>query len=251
MKEKLQKLGLNPTEIEVYLTILSLGKATPALISRDAGIKRPTVYAAAGELVRRGIVIEDLGGRSKYFAASPGDLKKLVVSEKQRILEEEETVNLLMPDLLAISANASSPAPHIQYVREEELKDFFYRQSPIWNESMLFTRETSWWGYNSRDLTEHKFIRDWIDHYWKLAPQKIDLHLFSPEHPGEKELQKNDYPRRHIKYWNNEYEASQWVMGDYIVMVVTGQTPQYAIQIKDRLMAESLRRTYRQMWNLM
>jgi predicted DNA-binding transcriptional regulator len=249
MEEKLQKLGFSKTEAEIYLYILSQGRVSPAIVSKDTGIKRPTVYAAASELVRKGVVTEDLGGRSKYLTASPNDLEKLVIAEKQRVLEEEVLVDSLLPELKALSQSAQSPIPRIRYVRESDLKDFFYKQTSVWNQSMLDTRETSWWGYNSIDLTEQKFVREWIDHYWRTSPKKIDLHLFSPEHEGEKKIQKIDYGRRHIKYWNEEHHASQWILGDYIVTLVTNQKPQYSIQIKDRLMAESLRRIYRRLWN--
>lgn len=250
MKEKLQKLGLNKTEVEVYLHILSHGRVTPATVSKDTGIKRPTVYAASAELIRKGIVSEDLGGNSKYLTAAPKDLEKLVIAERQRVLEEEAIVESLLPGLVEMARSAGSPVPRIQYVRESDLEDFFYKQIPVWNQSMLDANEFSWWGYNSRDLTEQKFVRDWIDHYWKTSPRKIELHLFSPKHEGEEKIQKKSYDRRHVKYWDEEHDASQWIMGDYIVTVVTKQKPQYLIQIKDRLMADSLRRVYRRLWNL-
>ncbi len=250
MKEKLQQLGLNKTEIEVYLYVLSQGRATPALVSKDTGIKRPTVYAAAIELIRRGIMSEDIGGTSKYLVASPKDLEQLIIGEKQKLLRDEALIEALLPELEELSRSARTPIPRIQYVRESELKEFFYKQTPVWNQSMIDAGETSWWGYNSRDLTEHAFVREWVDHYWRTAPRKIDLHLFSPEHAGEKEIQKKKYERRHIKYWDEEHNASQWIMGEYIVTVVTKQKPQYVIQIKDALMAESLRKLYRKLWGL-
>ena len=250
MKEKLQQLGFNKTEIEVYVYVLSQGRVTPAMVSKDTGIKRPTVYAAATELIKRGVMTEDLAGNSKYLVASPKDLEQLIITEKQQVLKNEAIVESLLPELKELSRSARTPIPNIQYIRESELKEFFYKQNPVWNQSMIDTGETSWWGYNSRDLTSHKFVRDWIDHSWRTAPKQIDLHLFSPEHEGEKEIQKKGYERRHIKYWDEEHDASQWVLGDYIIMVVTKQKPQYVIQIKDKLMAESLRRTYRKLWNL-
>ena len=248
MKEKLQELGLNKTETDIYLYILSQGRVTPVTISKDTGIKRPTVYAAATELVRRGIISENVGGKTKYYTASPKDLEAIIVTEKQLLLKNEALLQSLLPDLKELSRSAHSPIPRIQYIRESDLEDFFYKQAPVWTQSMIDTQETSWWGYNSKDLTEKKLVRDWIDHYWRTVSKKIELHLFSPNHAGEASMQEKEYDRRYIKYWDEESDASQWIMGDYIVTVVTKQKPQYLIQIKDRLMAESLRRVYRRLW---
>lgn len=250
MKEKLQELGFNKTQIEVYLCVLSRGRATPALISKDTGIKRPTVYAAAIELIKQGIVNEDIAGKSKYLTASTKDFEQLIAVKKQQLVQQELLATSLLPELKELARSAHSPIPKILYCSESELTDFLYKQSPVWNQSMIDTGETSWWGYNSADLIKQKFARDWIVDYWKTAPRKIDLHLFSPEHEEEKELKKKVNERRNIKNWSEENGATLWIVGDYIVMLVTNQKPQYAIQIKDRLMADSLRRTYRKLWQL-
>lgn len=250
MKEKLLQLGFNKTETEVYLYVISHGRVTPAMISKDTGIKRPTVYAAASELVRRGIMHEDLGSKSKYLVAKPRDLEKLVVEQRQKVLTEEALVADLLPELKDLASQARSPIPRVQYVRESDLKDFFYKQSMIWNESMLATGETSWWGYDSDDITRHAYVQEWLDWYWPKTSRKIELRLLSPHHESEERISKKLPQRRYMKYWDERSDASQWVVGDYIIMVVTKQKPHYAIQIKDHMMAESLRRTYRKLWSL-
>jgi hypothetical protein len=186
----------------------------------------------------------------KYLTATLKDFEQLISRKKEEIKKEENLVLQLLPELQDIARSATSPVPRILYVSESELKDFFIKQSPIWNQSMLDIGETSWWGYNSYDLVQHKFAREWVDWYWKNSPRKIELHLFSPDNEGEREIVKKNYDRRHIKYLSEEQDSSLWILGDYIIMIVTNQKPQYAIQIKDRLMAESLRRTYRKLWQL-
>lgn len=250
MKDQLQQLGLTATEAEVYLNVLSGGRVSPAMVSRDTGIKRPTVYAAAGELVQRGLLSEDLAGKTKYLVANANDLEKLVIDQKKKLLEQETLAEALLPQLKELARSAKSPVPRITYVRESDLEDFFRKQTPVWNQSMLDIGETSWWGHNSKDINKQKYMQEWITDYWKKAPKKIELRLFSPEHEGETKLKGIGGDRRMIKFWNEEQDASQWIVGDYVVMVVTAAKPQYAIQIKDRTMAESLRRTYRRLWSL-
>lgn len=250
MKEKLLKLGFTKTQTEVYLAVLARGRATPALISKDTGIKRPTVYAATTELIKLGIMGEDLGNKTRYLTVALKDFERLVLKKKEEIKKEELLISSLLPELQEVARSATSPIPKIVFISELEIRDFFYKQIEVWNQNMIETGETSWWGYNSDDLIKHKFAREWIEHYWKVTPRKIDLYLFSSLHEEEKELTKKKFERRNIKYWNGDHDSTLWIMGDYIVMIVTNQKPQYAIQIKDRLMAESLRRTYRKLWQL-
>lgn len=251
MKEYLKQLGFSDTEAVVYLYVVERGRVTPAHISRDTGIKRPTVYAATNELVTKGVLFEDIGGRSKYFMANPKDLEKLVVAQKKKILTDESLISQIMPELLEKASTADTPIPRVRYIRDEDLKDFFYTQSPVWDQSMLERREMSWWGHNSADLTQYPIYREWIDWYWKRVPRGIEVHLLSPEHDGEHKMVQDKYPRRHIHFWDEEHDASQWIVGDYVILVVTKHTPHYAIEIYDRLMADSLRKTYRKLWQLM
>ena len=83
MKEKLIELGFTKTQTEVYLAVLARGRATPALISKDTGIKRPTVYAAAIELIKLGIMGEDFGNKMKYLTATLKDFEQLISRKKE------------------------------------------------------------------------------------------------------------------------------------------------------------------------
>jgi sugar-specific transcriptional regulator TrmB len=65
--ETLKKLGFSDKEILVYLTILENGKVLPATISSITHIKRPTVYAIGKELVKKGIITQDVEGAGGYF----------------------------------------------------------------------------------------------------------------------------------------------------------------------------------------
>jgi predicted transcriptional regulator len=248
MNEMLFELGLTKTQVEVYLCILSYGRIMPALVAKITGIKRPTVYGAVVELEKMGIVSEDRAGKSKYFVATILDFENFVKIKKEELARLEALSTHLLVDLKKVARTSKSSQPEITYVSEVDIKDFLYRQTDAWNKSMLEIGETSWWGHNSLDFTKHKFVQDWIDWYWEYSPKIIGLNLFSTFHEGEDKIAKKSHKRRVIKFWKTQQDSSVKICGDYILMFITNQKPQYVIQIKDRLMAESLRRTYRELW---
>src|SRR3989338_3820252 len=63
----LKQLDFNDKEITIYLAILEKGKINPSEVAQITGINRTTVYSVAKELIRRGIVSEDLGASPRLF----------------------------------------------------------------------------------------------------------------------------------------------------------------------------------------
>jgi hypothetical protein len=64
-------------------------------------------------------------------------------------------------------------------------------------------------------------------------------------------MKSRGYTKRLIKFWKNsgEFTATTWVIGDYIVMLVTDQRPCYVVQIHDELLAQNMRTLFKDIWN--
>lgn len=70
--EPLKNLGLSEKEAKIYLALLQLGPSTPYQIANKAGIKRPTAYVIAEELVKKGLIVHVPGEEKKrYIARTP------------------------------------------------------------------------------------------------------------------------------------------------------------------------------------
>ena len=52
--EKLQKIGLNPNEIKIYLVLLRLGQGLAGEISKESQINRTTTYDSIERLIEKG-----------------------------------------------------------------------------------------------------------------------------------------------------------------------------------------------------
>ncbi len=113
IQEVLEQLGMHEKKAAVYLACLELGAATAYLIAKKVGLKRPTVYDIANQLMREGLLHKSMRANVKYF--SPADPEKLV-----RILRvKERSVREAMPELQNLY-NSPRAKPLIRYFEGKE-----------------------------------------------------------------------------------------------------------------------------------
>jgi sugar-specific transcriptional regulator TrmB len=247
LKEILNQLGFTDKEIEVYLAILESGKVTPTDVSKLTGINRTTVYSVAKELIKRGIVAEDLGGDNRYLVAlPPQDLKTVIQKEEKKLEEKKSLVDKAIGELKNYAKNTKYSVPKIVFIGEDELENYMYKQTPVWNESLL-KHDGIYWGFQDKDMIRH--YEKWIDWYWTHeSTKKVTLQLLSNE--SAEVLKKKKYPNRKIKFWKEtkDFSASTWIAGDYVIMIVTSQRPHYLVEIHDAVLAHNMREVFKGIW---
>lgn len=245
----LKQLGFGDKEAIVYLAVLEQGKATPANIARLTGINRTTVYALAKELVKKRVITEDIAGSQGYLVALPPDDLKGIIQKEERDLENKKTlVEQAIKELRTSVKDTKYSIPKINFIYEEDIESFLYKQAPVWNDSMLKS-DGIWWGFQDPSLVEH--YQKWIDWYWKeSAPKKLVLRLLTNRSETETEMAKRGYERRLMKFWSggNKLTGTVWVTGDYLVMIVTDRRPHYLVQIYDATLAHNMREMFKSLW---
>ncbi|MDP3993858.1 MAG: helix-turn-helix domain-containing protein [bacterium] len=248
INDTLKNLGLGEKEISVYLAILQQGKITPAALSAMVGINRTTVYSVAKELSKKGLITEDLAGPGRYLIARPpSDLASLITQEERLLEGKRNLVNQAIGELADIAKQTNYALPKIIFVGEDELESHLYKQTPVWNESIM-KRDGIWWGFQDQTFVE--YYEKWIDWYWeKGSPANMNLRLLSNE-VAEK-IKKKKFERRKIRFWDQSknFTATTWVNGDYVAMIVTSQRPHYMMEIHDAVLAHNLREVFKGIWN--
>ncbi len=246
-KQILEKLGFSDKESEVYLTLLQHGTMTPAEVAKLTGISRPTVYSVSKELVKKGVVIEDLGGVSRSLIAKhPEDLAILVNREQKALDAKRAVLQSAIGELRKIAQSTKYSIPKIVFIPDEEIENYLHKQTPVWNASILETK-TFYWGFQDPDLVHH--YQEWIDWYWKQANPPI-VQLLSNVSNVEEIMKTRGYTKRHIRFWSGAaaFTATTWVMGNYIVMINTKHRPFSLIEIHDAMIAENLRQLFSGIW---
>ncbi len=247
IQDILKQLGFTDKEIEVYLAVLESGKVTPADAAGLTGINRSTVYSVAKELVKRGVIKEDLGSETLYLVAlPPQDLNQLAQREEKELEEKKKIIDQAIGELKNYAKNTKYSVPKIVFIGEDDLENYLYKQTPLWNESIM-KYDGHWWGF--QDSSFVRYYEDWIDWYWQQgSPKTIKLKLLSDQ--KAESIKKEKYSNRQIKFWseNKDFTATTWINGDYVVMIVTNQRPHYLVEIHDTVLAHNMRGIFKGLW---
>ncbi|MBU1118368.1 Rrf2 family transcriptional regulator [Patescibacteria group bacterium] len=249
LQQLLQKLDFDSKETDVYLTILEQGKVSATEIAQITKINRTTVYSVTKELLSKGVITEDLGGKTRYYLANPpSDLYILSEKEEKMVQKKKKTISKAITELERLAKDTRYSIPKINFIDESEIEKYLYKNSAKWNESIM-KDDTTWWGF--QDHTFVDYFENWIDWYWKESvPKDLQLKLLSNEPKTETRMEKKKYRRRDIRFWkeSKKFTATTWVNGDYIIMIITKQHPHYLIEIHDTIMAHNMRELFKGIW---
>ena len=164
IRDILRQLGLGEKEIQVYLSLLKHGKTTPAALARMTKINRATIYSIAKGLQTRGIITEDMSGKSLYFVALPPEsLGQLIERPLRDLKQKEGLVQKAIAELTLLVADKEYPVPRIRFVEESNLENFLYENIAIWQQSVLASDQV-WWG--TQDYTFLEEYGAFVDWYW-------------------------------------------------------------------------------------
>lgn len=249
--ELLKKLGFTDKEIQVYLAVLENGKIAPAAIASLTNIKRPTVYSVGKELIKRGVMAEDMHGPNGYFVALPLEhLEKALQVEERALSEKRKIARELITKLESVPKSKSYSVPKMRFIEEHNITDFLYSQTPVWEASMSAAKDMTWWGFQDHTMVEKKEHLEWIEWYWKRAPQQFDVKIISNDSSIERSMQTRNLERRQIKFWKEDFRftATTWALGEYVVFMMTKQHPYYLVEIHDAVYAENMRELFRNLW---
>jgi sugar-specific transcriptional regulator TrmB len=242
----LEQLGFSEKEISVYLEVLRHGKITPTRVAKITGINRSTVYAVAEDLNSKGIITKEIGQKIVHFVAKPVDEMESICDEDRRKLErKKKIVQEAIKELEQYPKNSQYSVPKIRFIEEDNLENSLYGQQKIWVLSAeKFDRAC--WGFQDHSFAEN--FQKWINWAWKNF--QLDVNLLSNQSAIEKHLKKEMPNKRIIKFWeeNINFSSSLWVMGDYVVTIVTRQKPFYAVEMYDAVLAHNLREVFKQIW---
>jgi predicted DNA-binding transcriptional regulator len=250
IQEILKKIGFNDKEVEIYLEALRLGHSTPTRIAKNTGINRTTVYSVAKNLIQKGVLTEDIGQKYIYLIALPPEqLSSMLEKKKRKLKEEEKLINQAIDELTNLPSNKQYSVPKIRFIEESNLEEYFYKRTDEWNVSMQ-QYDSSWWGFQDHSIVLH--YEKWITEYWTKfkSSEKMISRLFTNQSEIENKMESKALPKRQMRFLKNSkaFTSTQWICGDYIVMVYTQNRPFYLIEIYNPVMSHNLREVFKNLW---
>lgn len=113
MEQELKKLGLSENEAKAYLAALSFGPETATNIAKHSSIKRSTTYLALENLIKLGLVSQELVNKKRLFRAEdPDKLRNLVKKMRRQVIAAEIKLDEVIPEIKAIK-NREVEAPKV------------------------------------------------------------------------------------------------------------------------------------------
>jgi sugar-specific transcriptional regulator TrmB len=253
VKASLLKIGLKDKEIAVYLMLLERGRMKPSEIATILKINRATTYNILKVLVSRGIIAEDISGKTSFFTPLPPEsLINLTRDIKREIEEKESLIREAVSGLQLLQSEHTYPVPKIRLIEESSLEKFLYDNTTKWQDAIIAS-DGIWWGFQDKKFA--KKYQKWIDFTW-TTEQSTHLNyvpkVFTNSSETELELAKK-YARsgRSVKILEDiELTANIWVCGDYMVMMIVDQKPMYLIEIHDKMIAHNVKSVFKKLWKM-
>jgi sugar-specific transcriptional regulator TrmB len=247
-KQILNDLNLSKKEQIIFELILEFKRISAGHLARMSKINRTTVYSVAKELKQKGLIIEDLGGKTIFYSPeSVYNLLKIIEKDKKDLIQKERTLKNLVSIIETMPKTNEVKMPKIKLIEEKDLEEFLDKAVEKWNKSMLETDKT-WWGFQDASILD-KFKND-LDKYWAKLDKKITVKIFTNNTDEERNIKNKSFSnQRQVKFLNNQnFTASQQVVGNYILFWMTRQRPMYIIEIEDKEMANNLRELFKTFW---
>lgn len=95
----LKSVGLTEKESKIYITLLELGPQAASVIARKVKLPRSSTFFQLDNLVEKGFVKKDIKSSVQYFSAiSPEGLKNVLKRNQQRVANQLETLEGLIPE---------------------------------------------------------------------------------------------------------------------------------------------------------
>ncbi len=252
LKILLTNYGLHEKEIAVYLAIFERGRLSPARIAALTGIKRPTVYVIGQELEKKGFIIIDDTGKTLQFLAKPLDrLQEAIQKERDDVAIREVALKKIVGALEEVPRSQNYSVPKTRFIEgEQNVLEYLYERTPEWLSSMTRTHTTTWWGYQDHTFVESDAYRKWILWYWKQVPKNSDLKLLSNDSEIEKEMKSEKLERRQIRFGGADmaFTSTQWIVGEYLIMIVTRDKPHYVVETRDAVQAKNMAMLFKNIW---
>ena len=229
--EKLQKIGLNRNEAKIYLTLLKLKSAQAGKISKESQINRTTTYDSLKRLIEGGLVSFVISANKKVF--NPVAPKRLL----DRIKEEEETIEEILPELNSIFEGTKEKEESEIYQGKKGIKSIL--------QDILNYKDYVAFGSSGKflEIMKHDF-----ELFQKRKKElKISSKVILSQNSKRTEQVKFSFAK--FKYIPEEFASptTTFVYGNKVAIIIWGENP-IATLITSKEVASSYKKYFELLW---
>ncbi|HLD43689.1 MAG TPA: helix-turn-helix domain-containing protein [Candidatus Nanoarchaeia archaeon] len=230
----LQRLGLQESDVKIYLSLLSHGLSTATQISQYTGLNRSHTYDKLDLLLEKGLISFVIKNNVKYFQASAPEKILDYISEMQK------DIQIIIPDLAKLQRSNKTKTIVELYQGKEGMKTVF--------KDIL--REKKDYFVLGEEGKFQEILPVFIQQFLRDVPR-----LGMKEHLLSKESKRGSIamtPKNsRIKYLPDEIlSPSMSVIYGNKTAVFIWSDPLFAILIKDKDVARSFKSYFDVLWRI-
>lgn len=123
---ELETIGLNKSEIKVYVSLLKLGASSTGPIITESKTANSKIYEVLDKLIQKGLVSFFVKENVKYYkATNPKMLLDFLEEKKSAIDKEKDRLNKILPTLIAFSQDKEEEKEALIYTGTRGVKTAF------------------------------------------------------------------------------------------------------------------------------
>lgn len=231
--ERLQKIGLNPNEIKIYLVLLKLGSSQAGEISKESQINRTTTYDTIERLIEKGLVNYSIEANRKVFKPVAPERLLDDLKEKQKIVED------VLPELKSL----------FHENKEDEESDIYKGRKGIRSilNDILNYKEYVAFGSSGGflDVMQH----DFSIFQKKKKNLKINSRVILSESSKKRQDVREAFSK--FKFISDEYSSptTTFVYDNKTTIIIWAETP-IATLITSKEVAESNKKHFELIWKI-
>lgn len=236
-KEALIGIGLTANEADIYLCLLAQGPSPVGTIVEKTSLNRTNVYDCLARLVDKGIVSHVIkSGVKQFCAAEPKRILRYLDEKEDRIKQQRESVNKILPDLEAIRQSPSSESVEV-YEGKEGLKTIL--EEIIRSKKDIDT-------YGSRGNFSN-VLRFYFKHYLaRLKKSRARMRVLFNE-GEEKDIPELNFADVRFIPKSKSSPTETTIFGDRVVIFLLTEEPK-AVLINSKVMAQSYKKYFEVLW---
>ena len=244
----LKNLGLNDSEIKVYLATVSIGvPQTSGVIAKRSSMKQSTTTMALKSLMEKGIVsFLDKGTNKYYMCESPEHLIQYIEGKEDDLAILKANTLKILPDIKKMVNPNVNIKPNVKvFEGEKGVKKILMEMIDYGSEILAYTSLSKKFEENFEDF--------WPGYFRKIVAKGRKVRVFVPDSVEGKAFKKRDSVenRQTILVSKDEYffETEKHIVGDYVAHLSMHSDCLIAVLIEDARIASAERTFFNLSWD--
>ena len=238
LQKQLKLIGMNNSEIAVYIYLLSNGISTPPQIAKGTAIARTNCYNILQDLKEKDQITEQLYRKKKAYLAN--DPQSLI----RNLDKKKEIINNLLPDLTALFKTQKNKPIIRFYDGLDGIKEIFMQNLEseeifgIASTKQLFALDPDFFDYHRNEMKKRNIIfRDIITYASSEKSMQISKSVLGGL------ITHKILPKKH-----DDLPVDILVWKDKVALMITSD-PVFGTVIQNEFMAKTFHMMFDVMWD--